>query len=322
MGFSAALVPRLARAAAGVLLLAVAVACGGGARSGSGTSTTAPATTRPASEWGRAASPTTSASVGCGPALEREWQELRLARYVPADRSRAQVEQVLLSEARVLAVQQAVGITVATTTSRTQYEAMANGTSREYRDHFFELYAQDAAGVIVEERHRVMRVGQDSIGVIYEARVACDAGSAAAGFVGRVETDQLVYRDSSIVTIRVEASDPARLYLFSVAQDGSARLIFPNPLDTANQLAGGAMRQVPRDGAPYRLSATLDPRFGADQSELLLGIFYTGTGPAPFRASDARDDRVFTLEEINRVLLRIPRAERARVATGYEIRRR
>lgn len=262
-----------------------------------------------------------SRAAGCVSGLEREWQRVSLSRYVPADRSRAQVEQVLLSEARVLAVQEAVGITIATTTTRTQYEAMSNGSSREYRDHFIELYSQDAAGLIIEERHRTTRPGADSLALVYEARVACDAGGEAAGFSASVTTNQLVYRVGDAISIAVNATDPARLYLFTVLQDGSARLVFPNVLDTLNGLSGGATRTVPPRNASYDLTAELDPRFGAAQAELLLGIFYTGDGPGLFRARDA--GRVeFSLEQINRVLLQVPRAQRSRVAVGYEIRAR
>lgn len=253
--------------------------------------------------------------------LERDWQRLRLSRSVPSDRSRAQVEQVLLSEARVLAVQQAVGISIATTTSRAQYEAMSNGSSREYRDHFIELYSQEAAGLIVEERYRTARPYADSLALTYEARVACDAGSEAAGFTASLSTDQLVYRAGDSIRIAVRASDAARLYLFSVLQDGSARLIFPNSIEPRNELVGDGARTIPGPGGVYRFTAELDPRFGETQAELLLGIFLTGDAPSPFRAQDAKVVE-FSLEEINRILLRIPRAQRTRVAVGYEIRAR
>ncbi len=257
----------------------------------------------------------------CAPGLDAEWQRVRLIRYVSPDRSRAQVEQLLLGEARRLAVQQAVGIAIASTTTRTQYEAMANGESKEYRDNFFELYSQEAAGLIVEEKHTTARRGDDSLSVVYEARVSCDTGPVAAGFTAKVETNQETYRERDQVTIDVEASDSSRVYLFSMAQDGSAVMIFPNHIDAANTLRPGVKRVVPGPGALYSLPVSLDQRFGPSQNEMLLAIFYRGSGPPPFRAADAFS-KVFTLQEINRVLLLIPRAERTRVATGYEIRAR
>jgi hypothetical protein len=253
--------------------------------------------------------------------LDAEWQKVRVTRYVPPDRSRAQVEQLLLGEARRLAVQQAVGISVATTTTRSLSETIENGESKEYRDNFFELYSQDAAGLIVEEKHTTSRRGDDSLAVNYEARVSCDSGPVAAGFTARVETNQETYRERDRVIIDVQASDSARVYLFSLAQDGSAVLIFPNQVDAANILRPDVKRVIPGPGALYSLPANLDPRFGSSQSEMLLAIFYRGSGPPPFRTADAFS-KVFTLQEINRVLLLIPRSERLRVATGYEIRAR
>jgi hypothetical protein len=198
---------------------------------------------------------------------------------------------------------------------------MANGESREFRDSFVELYAQDAAGLIVEERFRSTRPSPDSLVVTYEARVACDAGSAPAGFSGRVETDRETYREGDAVSIEVEASTQARLYLFSVHQDGVANLIFPNRYDTVHVLAAGRRRRVPSPTAGYTLPASLKAGLGREQAEMLLAVFYTGTGLDPFTASDAfRVD--YSLEQINRVLLRIPRAERTRIAVGYEIRGR
>lgn len=257
----------------------------------------------------------------CSPGVEQEWQRVRVTRFVPPDKSRAQMEQLLLGEARTLAVQQAVGITVSTSTTRSQYEAMANGESREYRDNFFELYSQDAAGLVVEEKHTTTARGTDSLAINYEARVGCETGSAAAGFTGSVSTNQETYREKDYITIRVEVSDSARVYLFSIAQDGSARLIFPNRIDVNNAFAGGDARMVPRTGAPYSFTAELDTRFGPSQNEMLLSIFYLGGGPELFRSADAFE-KVFTLEEINRVLLRVPRSERSRYTTGYEIRAR
>lgn len=257
----------------------------------------------------------------CSPGVEQEWQRVRVTRFVPPDKSRAQMEQVLLGEARTRAVQQAVGITVSTSTTRSQYEAMANGESREYRDNFFELYSQDAAGLIVEEKHTTTSRGADSLSIGYEARVGCESGSEAAGFTASISTNQDTYREKDYITIRVEASDSARVYLFSIAQDGVARLIFPNRVDLNNAFGAGDARFVPRTGAPYSFTAELDSRFGPSQSEMLMGIFYRGRGPELFRSADAFQ-KEFTLEEINRVLLRVPRSERSRVLAGYEIRSR
>jgi hypothetical protein len=92
-------------------------------------------------------------------------------------------------------------------------------------------------------------------------------------------------------------------------------------MDGNNALMAGDSHLVPRSGAPYRFTAELDPKFGPSQSEMLLGVFFLADGPDLFQRADAFS-RTFSLQEINRVLLRVPRAERRRVFAGYEIRSR
>jgi len=264
---------------------------------------------------------TAQATGRCSPSTEQEWQQVRIERDVPPNRSRAEIEQILLGQARLQAVQQAVGITVSGSTTRSQYESMTNCASKEYRDIFFELYSLDVAGLIVDERHVTSPRGLDTLSLVYEARVGCERGPEAAGFTAEVTTNQLTYRESDSITIRATTSAAARIYLFSIAQDGTARLIFPNHVDANNALEAGGSHLVPRSGAAYRFTAELDPKFGPAQSEMLMGIFFLGGGPELFQRSDAFT-RTFSLQEINRVLLRVPRGERRRVFTGYEIRGR
>jgi len=227
----------------------------------------------------------------------------------------------MLVEARLALVERASGITVGGTTVRSQSERMVGSVSKDYIDNFLQLTRQEVSGRIIEEASRFVRVGEDSLTLELRGRVACESGAAAV-FSGTVSTDQPAYYDKDPVRLKVQATDSVRLSLFAIAANGEARLFFPNRYDTLNTIASGIAREIPRPGtSAYELVAELDPRFGQPQAEVIVAVFQARRGDPLFRAGDAFT-RLFTFAEVNAILMRIPREERAEALVGYEIRAR
>jgi hypothetical protein len=245
---------------------------------------------------------------------------IRLAEYLPRDRSRADVEQALLGQARLAIVERDLGITVSGVTTRVVGEEGV-GANSQLTDIFLQQFRQEVGGRVVEECARFVDVGRDSMAIEFSAVVARETEAASAGFEGEVTIGQPAYREQDKVTLTVKSTEATRVYLFAVAKDGSATLFFPHQYDTLNVLRPNEALALPRRGSPYELVASLDPRFGAPQVEHVLALFYKGPGSAPFQARDAFA-RSFTNAEINQAIMRIPRSLRTQAASGYTIARR
>jgi hypothetical protein len=328
---------------------AAMLGCGGATAAGAGTPTAAGAPTpvrapvnapvsAPASAPVRAtvtpggatssAAPTAAPIVSPMPRVEPcpaptaapRWSVIRLAEYLPRDRSRADVEQALLGQARLAIVERDLGITVSGVTTRVVGEEGV-GANSQLTDIFLQQFRQEVGGRVVEECARFVDVGRDSMAIEFSAVVARETEAASAGFEGEVTIGQPAYREQDKVMLTVKSTEATRVYLFAVAKDGSATLFFPHQYDTLNVLRPNEALALPRRGSPYELVASLDPRFGAPQVEHVLALFYKGPGSAPFQARDAFA-RSFTNAEINQAIMRIPRSLRTQAASGYTIARR
>jgi hypothetical protein len=332
-----------------MVMSAAMLGCGGATAAGAGTPTAAGAPTpvrapvnapvgAPASAPVRAtatpggatssAAPTAAPTVSPMPRVEPcpaptaapRWSVIRLAEYLPRDRSRADVEQALLGQARLAIVERDLGITVSGVTTRVVGEEGV-GANSQLTDIFLQQFRQEVGGRVVEECARFVDVGRDSMAIEFSAVVARETEAASAGFEGEVTIGQPAYREQDKVTLTVKSTEATRVYLFAVAKDGSATLFFPHQYDTLNVLRPNEALALPRRGSPYELVASLDPRFGAPQVEHVLALFYKGPGSAPFQTRDAFA-RSFTNAEINQAIMRIPRSLRTQAASGYTIARR
>ncbi len=254
------------------------------------------------------------------PTAAPRWSVIRLAEYLPRNRSRMDVEQALLGQARLAIVERDLGITVSGVTTRVVGEEGV-GANAQLTDIFLQQFRQEVGGRVVEECARFVEVGRDSMAIEFSAVVARETEAASAGFEGEVTIGQPAYREQDKVTLTVKSTEATRVYLFAVAKDGSATLFFPHQYDTLNVLRPNEALALPRRGSPYELVASLDPRFGAPQVEHVLALFYKGPGSAPFQARDAFA-RTFTNTEINQAIMRIPRSLRTQAASGYTIARR
>jgi len=257
----------------------------------------------------------------CGGETAPGWFRSSQRALIPADRSVRQVEQDLIARARQQVVEQASGVQVSVATMRTRGETMTDGRSASYSDVYMEMFRQASDGRIIEERRPVCvtLLGTDSLVVVLDARVEVEREAAATGFEGSVRTNQPVYRVGDAVEISVEASEQTRVYLFAVDATGVATLVFPNRYDTLNVLQSRQARRVPARGAPYSLVAELNPELGAPHGEMVLAVFYRGAAGSPFATADAFARR-FTLAEINRTILALPRRDRIEMMADYEIR--
>lgn len=198
---------------------------------------------------------------------------------------------------------------------------MVGGRSAAYSDVYLEMFSQSTEGRIVDERPPcVMRLGTDSLLLVLHAKVAVEREPPAAGFQAEVRTNQPAYFHGDLIEVSVRANQPARVFLFAVTPDGAATLFFPNRYDTLNLVQPGENRYIPARGtAPYSLVAELNPQLGSPHAEMVLAVFYRGDEGAPFSVRDAFT-RSFTLAEVNRVLIDVPRRHRLETMAGYEIR--
>ncbi|MEK0431283.1 MAG: hypothetical protein RL139_1087 [Gemmatimonadota bacterium] len=297
-------------------MMAVLVGCGGAAATPSAAGAGTPLASAPV-----VSAPVPRRFEPCpDPAGGGRWSVIRLTEFLPRDRSRADVEQTLLGRARLAIVERDLGISVSGVTSRIVGEEGVGGSS-QLTDIFLQQFRQEVGGRVVEECARYADAGRDSLAIEFHAVVAKEAEAPSAGFAGEVTLSQPAYREGDKVTLKVTVTEPARVYLFAVARDGSATLFFPHPYDTLNVMRGGDTLALPRRGSPYELVTTLDPRFSAPQVEHVLALFYKGPGTAPFQPRDAFT-RTFTNAEVNQALMRIPRSLRTQAASGYTIAKR
>jgi hypothetical protein len=73
-----------------------------------------------------------------------------------------------------------------------------------------------------------------------------------------------VYRPGESITLRINASQNAYIYIFSLEADGSVKQIFPNPfVNGALYLQAGEVTTLPTPGSGYRFKIT--PPYGQAQ---------------------------------------------------------
>lgn len=240
-------------------------------------------------------------------------QRVSLSRAVPSDRTKDDVRRVLVDEARGRAVEMAGRMTLRNLRYR-QLQEDSTGVT----DLYLEQFRQEVDGRIVQECVRFVDMPGDSVRVDFSAIVEAETEPPSPGFVGEVHVDRDSYREGEEVRVAVESRETARVFLFAVTRDGTATLFFPHRYDTLNVVRAGETLALPRKGSPYQLVVTPDPKFAFPQAEYVLAVFYKGAGTAPFKPSDAFG-KAFSFTELNRELLRMPRAMRTESAAAYLI---
>jgi hypothetical protein len=139
-------------------------------------------------------------------------------------------------------------------------------------------------------------------------------------FHATLTTRQPAYRPGDTIVVETTLSTAARMYLFNLAPDGSATLVWPNAVETDCRLGSGTQR-VPRNPRRYAFVAEL-PHVASGTTlprsdEVLLAIYYRGDAQL-FNPAQAFT-KSFTQNEINQTLLRIPRALRCEAMTSFSI---
>ena len=178
-------------------MAAVAIGCGGATAAGAGTpaAASAPAPVSvPTSAPVRATATSVGGTSGAAPSVAPmprlepcpaptaapRWSVIRLAEYLPRDRSRADVEQALLGKARLAIVERDLGISVSGVTSRIVGEEGV-GANSQLTDIFLQQFRQEVGGRVVEECARFVDVGRDSMAIEFSAVVARETEDASAG---------------------------------------------------------------------------------------------------------------------------------------------
>lgn len=250
------------------------------------------------------------------------WVSITYSEKMGRQDSRAGMEARLLSAARMQAVERVSGVDVKIVESNTTAEQMTRGNGGQWLQDYLYFTKQESAGRIVEEKTPEYKEINTDLGleleISYRGKVAIESEVADPSFYGSLRTMQPSYRTNDTIRIEALSSQDAQLYLFNMMPDGSGRLIWPNRVESGNNLIGNKALQLPGQPHRYAFVAELPEAYqqGASQ-ELIFGIFFNGAEQL-FRSEDAFT-KVYTFAEINRMLLRVPRAMRTEAMYIYGI---
>jgi len=135
-------------------------------------------------------------------------------------------------------------------------------------------------------------------------------------------------REGEEVKIYFEANSACYVYLFSVADDGSVTLLFPNSRNQENKVTAGKVYEFPEAQSPIRLKAMFLPNFRGKSAEEKIKLIATkkkenllplGFKEGMFQAYDANSTGL--ISELVKKLNTIEPTEWAESTAEYIIRR-
>jgi hypothetical protein len=265
-------------------------------------------------------------------AQKAQWETVELSKEITRSMSLQAIEQALIAEARVRAVESVTGIGVRKVESLATSERMEaldgkpKTTTQWYEDYMY-YTRQETAGRIISEKPPVFKEilvdSRPHLSLTFKAEVAIDEDAVDPGFDATLRTSQPTYRVNDTIHISAGSTRDAELYLFSVSAAGQCTLIWPNTAEPENTLWAGHNVSIPKNKEKVSFIAELPkedasgPAATNSVQEMLFGIFYRGDTEL-FKHSEAFS-KTWTLAELNRILLRIPRKERMEVMEIYGI---
>jgi len=197
----------------------------------------------------------------------------------------------------------------------------------EWSEDYQRLIISESNGKIINEETPDIKVDPSARGGItfslpvYRAFVIPDVSPEDPGFTTTIATDKSSYKVGENITITMQASKEAYLTVFSIAPDGSAALFLPNRFEKDNFVFGNQESKFPDKfvNRIFSLVAKKTDGYNLPNQELFMVVATL----KPIEFADRRRSFAYfsNMLEINRWLMRIPRAERAEAFARFTVRK-
>ncbi|MEX0608800.1 MAG: DUF4384 domain-containing protein [Balneolaceae bacterium] len=159
-----------------------------------------------------------------------------------ADQSLIEVKEILLNDARVEAVQKVSGVRIESIDATAEAE-MGNS----YFNSFRRLMRQSVRGRIIDEEKPIYTVSSDTVTISFKATVQQINEDLDPYFKISLSSNKRVYNVGEAIQFQVTATKDAYLILFSVKEDNSIAMFFPNQYLPNNFAENGVVRVIPNE---------------------------------------------------------------------------
>jgi hypothetical protein len=184
------------------------------------------------------------------------------------DQSLNEVKEELLNDARVQAVQQVSGVRVESIDASAEVESV-----QSYFNSFRRLMRQSVRGRIVEEEEPRYSISGDTVSISFTATVQEVSEELDPYFKIGFSSNKKVYTVGETIQFELEATKDSYITLFSVKEDNSIAMFFPNQYLTENYVKGGIQRTIPNEQERSIIDFTAQPEPGKEYySELIYAV--------------------------------------------------
>ncbi len=180
--------------------------------------------------------------------VNQQWTELTLTREIPEQQSVKSLKNEMVSDARLQSIEKVSGISVYAYQSSIETEV--TGLQSKWHSSFQKMVNARSDGKIIDENARFTQGdidGRPCLTLDYKALVAIQDAAGANGLKVEASADKPMYQIGDRVSFMVEASSNGCIYLFSIQQDGTAAMIFPNRFTKDNRIEAGERRVIPNE---------------------------------------------------------------------------
>lgn len=251
------------------------------------------------------------------------WVEVSASFTASKDLSFREGQAAVVALARKKAIEKATGFTIKS------FSVLDSRLTSDFKwsEDYQRLIVSESNGKIINEETPDIKVDPSSRGGItfslpvYRALVIPDISPEDPGFTVRIETDKPSYKVGENITITMQSSKEAYLTVFSIAPDGSAALFLPNRYEKDNFVFGNEESKFPDrfTNRIFSLVAKKTDGYNLPNQELFLVVATL----KPIEFADRRMSFSYfsNMIEINRWLMKIPRAERAEAFARFTVRK-
>jgi len=255
--------------------------------------------------------------------IDGVWVEVSASFTASKNLSFREGQSAVVALARKKAIEKATGFSVK---SFSILDTRLNNNF-DWSEDYQRLIISESNGKIINEETPDIKVDPNARGGItfslpvYRAFVIPDVSPEDPGFTASIATDKPSYKVGEDITITMQSSKEAFLTVFSIAPDGSAALFLPNRYEKDNFVFGNQESKFPDKfvNRIFSLVAKKTDGYNLPNQELFMVVATL----KPIEFADRRKSFSYfsNMIEINRWLMRIPRAERAEAFARFTVRK-
>ena len=189
-----------------------------------------------------------------------------------SDRSLNQVKEELLRDARVEAVQKVTGLKITSFDAQAETENIAEEDAA-YFQTFRRLMRINVEGRIIEEDAPEYYVDGNNVRITYTCKVQKQDKDLDPYFKVDLSSNKKAYTVGERIEFELSSTKDAYITLFSIKEDNSVAMFFPNAYLTENYVESEEKRLIPNEKERSIIDFTAQTENGQEvYSELIFAV--------------------------------------------------